>query len=291
MDFTKINDPAGVQALLESLRRSQAFTDSVTGTEASSNSTSSQVSGSHSHSAEDSSLASTSKEIEAVGSNPSVASLLSQLQSSTAVASAVRRPAPPPPSPPGSEGFPTTVRVHPPYASLPVITANPSPPPRASSTSSESVAPIRKQDARAMSFQQALPRLAQMSEDAEFVDAVNKMKEEQNKLERQLLEERQEIQRKHQEKVKLARTKASMIGAGLSKHEAEMMSTAFRKELHKFDVERALVAWDGMVAKQQMALEVLAVPTMFVGSNTSDMEKQKKVMRVLEGIVGGDNIE
>lgn len=33
------------------------------------------------------------------------------------------------------------------------------------------------------------------------------MKEEQNKLERQLLEERQEIQRKHQEKVKLARTK------------------------------------------------------------------------------------
>lgn len=51
-----------------------------------------------------------------------------------------------------------------------------------------------------------------------------------------------------------------------------MMSTAFRKELHKFDVERALVAWDGMVAKQQMALEVLAVPTMFVSSNTSDME-------------------
>lgn len=33
------------------------------------------------------------------------------------------------------------------------------------------------------------------------------MKEEQNKLERRLLEERQEIQRKHQEKVKLARTK------------------------------------------------------------------------------------
>lgn len=51
-----------------------------------------------------------------------------------------------------------------------------------------------------------------------------------------------------------------------------MMSTAFRKELHKFDAERALVAWDGMVAKQQMALEVLAVPTMFVSSDTSDME-------------------
>lgn len=51
-----------------------------------------------------------------------------------------------------------------------------------------------------------------------------------------------------------------------------MMSTAFRKELQKFDVERALVAWDGMVAKQQMALEVLAVPTMFVSSGTSDME-------------------
>lgn len=33
------------------------------------------------------------------------------------------------------------------------------------------------------------------------------MKEEQNKLERQLMEERQDIQRKQQEKVKLARTK------------------------------------------------------------------------------------
>lgn len=83
-----------------------------------------------------------------------------------------------------------------------------------------------------------------------------------------------------------------MVGAGLSKHEADvnilwsqysvihsaelvtiqMMSTAFRKELHQFDVERALVAWDGMIAKQQMALEVLAVPTMFVSSSTSDME-------------------
>lgn len=34
---------------------------------------------------------------------------------------------------------------------------------------------MRKQDARTMSFQQALPRLAQLSEDGEFVDAVNKV--------------------------------------------------------------------------------------------------------------------
>lgn len=51
-----------------------------------------------------------------------------------------------------------------------------------------------------------------------------------------------------------------------------MMSTSFRKELYKFDVERVLVAWDGMMAKQQMALEVLAVPGMFVSSSSSDVE-------------------
>lgn len=137
-----------------------------------------QVSGSHS--AEDSSLASTLNEAEATSSNsnPSVASLLSQLQSSTGVASVVRHP-----PPPGPEGFPTTGHVHPPYASLPVITANSSPARASSSfipseagTSSESVAPVRKQDARVMSFQQALPRLAQMSEDAEFVEAVKQVR-------------------------------------------------------------------------------------------------------------------
>jgi hypothetical protein len=51
-----------------------------------------------------------------------------------------------------------------------------------------------------------------------------------------------------------------------------MMSDAYRKELNKFDTERVLVAWDSLVAKQQAALENMAVPAMFVTSSKADRE-------------------
>lgn len=51
-----------------------------------------------------------------------------------------------------------------------------------------------------------------------------------------------------------------------------MMSNAFRQELGKFDLERALPAWDGLITKQQSALEELGVPTMFITSMAADRE-------------------
>lgn len=50
------------------------------------------------------------------------------------------------------------------------------------------------------------------------------------------------------------------------------MSDAYQKELHKFDSERVLVAWDGLIAKQQAALENMAVPAMFVTETKTDRE-------------------
>jgi hypothetical protein len=51
-----------------------------------------------------------------------------------------------------------------------------------------------------------------------------------------------------------------------------MMSDAYRKEMNKFDAERALIAWDGLVTKQQAALENLRVPAMFVTDVKTDRE-------------------
>lgn len=84
-----------------------------------------------------------------------------------------------------------------------------------------------------------------------------------------------------------------------------MLSDAYKKELKKFDVERVLVAWDGLVAKQQAALENLRVPTMFKTDISTDREvtdlighksslshlvtseqRQQRVIQVLEGISG-----
>ena len=51
-----------------------------------------------------------------------------------------------------------------------------------------------------------------------------------------------------------------------------MLSDSFQKELRKFDVERVLPAWDGLVRGQQARLEALKVPTMFVSNEAGDVE-------------------
>lgn len=52
----------------------------------------------------------------------------------------------------------------------------------------------------------------------------------------------------------------------------QMMADAYKKDLHRFDAERVLVAWDGLVVKQQAALENLRVPTMFVTSDKANRQ-------------------
>ena len=50
------------------------------------------------------------------------------------------------------------------------------------------------------------------------------------------------------------------------------MSDNLRKELRNFDVEHVLPAWDALVRCQQARLEAVKVPTMFVTSETGDVE-------------------
>jgi len=69
-----------------------------------------------------------------------------------------------------------------------------------------------------------------------------------------------------------------------------VMSDAFRQELRKFDAQRVLPAWDGLVAKQQARLEAMGLPAMFPTTSSADRERQQKVIQVLVGIVGnGDS--
>ena len=52
----------------------------------------------------------------------------------------------------------------------------------------------------------------------------------------------------------------------------QALTDAFRAELRKFDRERALPAWDGLVTKQQAALEGWGVPAMFITAHAPDRE-------------------
>ncbi|KAG5654653.1 hypothetical protein H0H81_009901 [Sphagnurus paluster] len=120
-------------------------------------------------------------------SSPSVAALLSQLQSSSSWA---------PPDKTNafeheidysqSSDFPTADVILP---------------------STNAVTSPRVQDPRSFTFQQALPRISQLADDSGFVAAVTKLKKEQDELERQLWEDRRNIYRKYEEKVKIATTK------------------------------------------------------------------------------------
>ncbi|THU83933.1 hypothetical protein K435DRAFT_783988 [Dendrothele bispora CBS 962.96] len=155
-----------------------------------------------------------------------------------------------------------------------------------SSPSSISTPLPNSQERSRFTFQQVLPVVARLSEDRDFVKALTSMKKEQEVLERRLWEERTSILKKYEDKVKTAMTKATMTGAtGLSKHESTMLSDACKKELRRFDTERALVLWDGLISQQQEHLARLGVPTMFVTDGQSDRETQQKVMQVLEGLV------
>lgn len=63
------------------------------------------------------------------------------------------------------------------------------------------------------------------------------------------------------------------LNLGFSKsNTCQMMNDAFRKELQKFDSERVLFAWDGLLQKQQSSLEALGVPAMFPTDLRADRE-------------------
>ncbi|KZV71410.1 hypothetical protein PENSPDRAFT_577785 [Peniophora sp. CONT] len=147
----------------------------------------------------------------------------------------------------------------------------------------------QQKDFRTMTFQKSLSHVSTLVEDETFVQAMKSMKEEQDALERKLWEERTEILDRHEQKVKAAKAQAQIIGSGLSKLDADLLSDAIRQEIKQFEMERGLPAWDGLVAKHQAAMEVLTVPAMFVTSKPADLQKQKKVMQLVEGTIYGDD--
>ncbi|KAI9448566.1 hypothetical protein H4582DRAFT_2069103 [Lactarius indigo] len=270
-----INDPEGVKALLDTLRNSQAWAKAVESSDAAYTSTQPLQRVQPFDSLPVPAPGPGAPSIKPSPPNlshgtPSVADLLSQLQatqippsgSNTAQCS---RTLDPPPAPRDHSNTPST------------------------SNTSSGHTPPPQLDVRTLSFQQSLAHISRLGEDPNVITELAKMKQEQDKLEKQLWEERAGIQKRHEQKVQVETTKAKLIGVDLSERERKSMSDAFQKELRKFDAERVVPAWGGLVRGQQARLEALKVPTMFVTDNPSDMEKQRLVVNVLEGIlpVGG----
>ncbi|KAF7330781.1 hypothetical protein MVEN_02417300 [Mycena venus] len=265
--FTNISDPAGVKALLDRLRASQAWQDLVNTPPSAPEQQQQTAAPSGSSDATPGSSTSSS-----------VAALLSQLNSAPAPApvSVPTRPVPGPSNASRLQPHLSPSRDYD-YASY-----LPPPPPVPVPAPAPYVQP---EDVRSLTFQQALPRLAQLSDDPAVVSAIQKLKQEQDKLERELWAERTAIREKYEEKVKIAKVKAGLIGAaGLSKHEADSKPTSAISP--DSTASAPSPAWDGLVTNQQTALAQLRVPTMFSTAVKGDRERQQRVIQVLEGIVG-----
>uniref|UniRef100_A0A0W0G494 Putative alpha/beta-hydrolase n=1 Tax=Moniliophthora roreri TaxID=221103 RepID=A0A0W0G494_MONRR len=267
-DAYDINDAKAVQALLNQLGASQAWKTVVNEPKPGPPNTASLAQSRGAQGVHDT-------EPEAGADRQSVASLLSQLQSQAST--------------------PEPWRSHDPGAPKePPMTDDAGPPsinPNSQGGITSFTPGYRQQSVtngdlnlRHCTFQQALPILSELVNRKELVDALKSMKMEQDSLERRLLEERNAITRKYEEKIKVATTKATLIGSGISKHEATMLNDNYKKEVAKFDRERVIPAWDGLVAQQQEALFSFGVPTMFPASATTDREKQQKVIQVLEAL-------
>ncbi|KAG2159060.1 uncharacterized protein EDB93DRAFT_1283722 [Suillus bovinus] len=288
MNFTNINDPAGIKALLDRLRSSQAWQESIGGLDGVAEkppptSTTPQSTPPTSTTPQATPPLTHPPATTNNASKPSssVADLLSQLNSSEP--KILPRPSKLEPSTSRFTTQQTSLHLSQAASHRPIF----QPPEESAHQSAPSTNGFTHgQNPRMMSFQQALPHLTQLAESTDFVAAVAHLREEQTDLERQLWEERLAIHRKHENKVKVTQTKAALIGGGISQYEADMLNDAFRKELQKFDAERVLFAWDGLLQKQQSALEGLGVPTMFASDLRVDREKQQRVIQVLEGIMG-----
>ncbi|KAL1672267.1 hypothetical protein EV122DRAFT_284134 [Schizophyllum commune] len=207
---------------------------------------------------------------------PSVAELLSQLQ----------QPSVPPPALPAA-GRDPRISAHGgrlgPVPADPRASADPPTFIPVESPTPEPSAP--RKDPRSLNYAESLTALGRLSSDAEFLAFLKQLKREQDELERKLASERETIRKKHEEKVRVAKTKATMIGGGISAHEADMMQRAYRKDLENFDRERVLSAWQALVKTQQVAMEKRAVPAMFVTTAKVDLQRQKRVISVLEDMM------
>lgn len=284
MSSSNINDPAAVAALLEQLQASNVWQQIVS---EQAQSAAVPVSAPEPEPAP----APADSEVSDAPSHRSVAELLAQLKTPGNASPRVwdaplTRPATNnyPFAPPPSSSLPNSSSYHASDASPDLPLASSSPPP---GPAAPSVPPLNP---RSCTFQEALPLLSRLGADSVFVAAINRLRQDQDSLERKLWTDREAIQRKYADKVKVAKTQATIIGAdGLSKHDAMMLQDAYQREIRKFDKERVLSAWDALAARQQAQLEALGVPNMFVTSEPKDKERQKQIIQVLVGLVGNDS--
>jgi len=137
---------------------------------------------------------------------------------------------------------------------------------------------------RNMTYLESLPRVEVLLKDSAALDVFMRLRQDQQDLEKRLWDERQSIIKRHDGKVKLAKemAKISTGSSVLEYRESKTLQEARERELHKFDKEKALPAWDSVLRKQQKVMENLGVPVMFETVNPTERSRQQRLARMIE---------
>ncbi|KAF8529281.1 hypothetical protein BU17DRAFT_80481 [Hysterangium stoloniferum] len=295
MDYTNINDPAGVKALLDQLRASQAWQELSTAptspdASASENDTTSKIEHVSLPVADEVRLVEATPEESRGGEEPSnvsnhISSLLSRLQTHRNEGDV-------------TEYTPFNATTHPPFEEYHLSSPVSSPVGSACNASHESSRPhnlglktslARVKSTRSLTFNESLPVIGRLADESHFLVKLEKIREEQSQLEKKLWEERCHIVQSQVKKVEVAKAKAAILRTEISQADAKALENSFAKELEKFDSERALSAWDALIASQQSTLEGLGVPNMFVTTVKSERERQQRIIQVLDGFGGPED--
>ncbi|KAG8947307.1 hypothetical protein FRC04_010883 [Tulasnella sp. 424] len=160
-------------------------------------------------------------------------------------------------------------------------------------------------DYRTLTYVESLSRVEELLKDprtaALLLDAVSssfstrtnvlrKLKKAQDEMETKLWDGRQALKRKHEEKVRAAKTTARIVTGSeqLDEKETQRLLDELSRSEREHDLKHVLPAWDALLHKQQVVMERLGVPAMFHSTDPTERARQQRIVRVMEqGLMEG----
>ncbi|KAG8934195.1 hypothetical protein FRC01_004528 [Tulasnella sp. 417] len=144
--------------------------------------------------------------------------------------------------------------------------------------------PMPKVDYRSLTYVESLSRVEELLKDPRAAEALLDLKKAQDEMEKKLWDGRQSLNRRHEEKVHAAKITARIVTGSeqLDEKEVQRLVDELRRSEREYDLKHVLPAWDALVQEQQAVMESLGVPAMLPSTDLTERARQQRIIRVLE---------
>ncbi|KAG8958897.1 hypothetical protein FRC00_002170 [Tulasnella sp. 408] len=143
---------------------------------------------------------------------------------------------------------------------------------------------VPKVDYRSLTYVESLSRVEELLKDPRAADALLELKKTQDEMEKKLWDGRKALRHKHEEKVHAAKTTARIVTGSeqLDEKEVQRLMDELKRAELEYDLKHVLPAWDALVHKQQTVMESLGVPAMLPSTDPTERARQQRIIRVME---------